>query len=104
FLVVGKGVPVVNRGVPAEGYVEFTTSIETTQSVVSGAIQIIEKRCGFPRLVLRSSQQFIESGAMPVKECFVITHLNRDSQSAFQPGVEVNEMWVGIIQQRPLWH
>src|SRR5258706_13767083 len=72
-----------NLPVPAEGNVELVLPIEPAQTVVTGAIQIIEKACRFLAVRFTLADDLIETLSLRVKVGLLVLHLQADAQTFF---------------------
>ncbi len=91
---------VADTGVTAERHVEPAISVETTQPVETRAIQVIEQGRRFSALTLPAREQSVELLTMAVEQRLVVLHREIDAQSLLEPPVKVDEMLVGIVEQR----
>ncbi len=86
----------------AERHVELAAAVEAAEAVVAGPIQVVEEAGRFLRVGLTGAQQRVEAIAMLVEEVLVPLHRDRDAQAALEPAVEVDQMLIGVVQQRAL--
>ncbi len=81
---------VIDRPITAKRHIEFATTIKTTESVKTGAIQIVEQLGCFRSLAETLLDQFIKSAPMLVEQLFVISRLNLYCQTALSLSIKVN--------------
>ena len=103
-LVLGEVRAVVDLLVAAERHVEAALAVESTQAVVSGSIQVVEQRRRFRRVALAGLQQLVEALTRRVVRRRFILHRERDPQPPTEPSVEIDHMWIDVIQQRRRGH
>ena len=93
---------VVDAGILAERHVEPSLLVEATETVVPGAVEVVEETRRFRRSFLSFVEQRIEPGATAIEGQPLISHREINLQTTLNPPVEVNQMGVGIIEQRAL--
>src|SRR5712691_238556 len=91
---------VADPDIPAERDIEFTGSVEAAQAVEPCSIEIVEERSRLPAVALTCRQQRVEAVPMSVENRLVILHREVDVQSLLQPAVEVDQVWVRVVQER----
>jgi hypothetical protein len=102
-LGVSTEVPHVADGLVAtERHVEDALLIEAAEAVVAGAIQVVEERRRLLRAAPPLRQQLVEARAMRVEQTRVVFHREIDPQPALNPSVEVDQVGVGVVQERAL--
>ncbi len=87
--------------VAAEGHVEFARTIEPAQPVEARPVQVIEDGGGFPTCAPIARKQGIETIPVCVKQVLVVLHRKLDAKSLLKPPVEVDQVGIRIVQQRP---
>jgi len=85
------------RSVSAERDIKLTTTIEATETIEAGAIEIVEELRRLRRLRLAVSYQLIEPSAMAVETCFVVLHLDCNAETALQLPVKVYQVRIDVV-------
>src|SRR6185503_11321099 len=76
--------------------------VETAETIEARAIEIVEQLRAFLRVRLAAPDQIIEALSLAIKELFVISHAHAHPQPILHVMIEVDEMWVDVVQQRLL--
>src|SRR5690606_12493343 len=77
--------------------------VEAAEAVVPGAVQVIEQLRGLRRIGGARCKERVETLAMPVVQRLAVLHGDADGQAALQPAVEVDEVRIGVVEQRARW-
>ena len=88
--------------VAAERHVELAAAVEAAESVVPGAIQVVEQRRDFDRPGLTGREQVVEAKSIRIERRRVILHLDPNRQAALQVTVKVDEMGIDVVDERPV--
>ncbi len=91
---------IVDRFVSAERHIEIATLVETTQTVETGAIQVVEQLRAFLTVRLAIANQLIEALAVLIEEFLVIAHREAHLQAVLHVAIEVNQVGIDVVQQR----
>src|SRR5208282_2024556 len=90
--------------VSAERHIEAPARIESAQSVVPRAVEVIENRRGFFRLGLARRDQLVEARAMRIVQLGAILHRERDPEAALEPSIEIDVVGIDVVENRALGH
>src|SRR6266851_2061837 len=102
--VGGKVARVVDPAIAAEGHVELALAIEAAKSVISGAIEIVEKRGRLCALAAARRDQAIEAFAMAVEKRLLVAHRNFGLEPALEPSIKVDHMRIDVAERCPRRH
>src|SRR4029434_55574 len=93
---------VSDRRVPPERDVELAAAVEPAEAVVTGPVQKIEERRRVARPVAPRPDELVEPLAMPVEQRAIVLHRQVARESPFDPPIEIDEVWVRVIEERAL--
>jgi hypothetical protein len=96
--ILVKVIGVTDVAVGAKGNVEFTALIETTEAIETSTVKVIEELGAFGGSDCISSDKFIESITVPVKQFFVIAHLDVQLETPLQMTIKVDEMRINVVE------
>lgn len=103
-VAVGSKVPCVcDLPIAAKWDVEVTFTVEAAETIVSGAIQVVEDARRLLRLGLPGVGKLVEALSLPIVEVAIVRHLDIDHQTALEPFVKVDQMWIAIVEQGHGW-
>src|SRR5579863_5930851 len=92
----GEVAHIPDTGVAPERHVETPAAIEAAEPVISGSIQVIEKRRGLFCIRMARVDQLIETFAMRIVVARRVYHRDRRGQPALEPFVKVDQMRIDI--------
>lgn len=96
--VLGELSPVVNSGVAAKGYIEEALLIEPAQTVIAGAVEVVEEAGRFRTPGSAAFNHCIEAVAVSVVNALFIFQREIDGKTTVDPTVEIDEMRVYIVE------
>lgn len=97
--VLGKAPFVVDGLVAPERHIVFAFTIESAQTVVASAIQVIEKARRFFTLRFSLMNECVEARSASVKVLLLIFHLDRDGKSLLEPAVEIYGVGINVVDE-----
>ena len=92
---------VSNVAVLAEGDVEFSATVETTEAVVAGAVQVVKKACGGLAVAFLLGEEPVEPTPVAVVKSFFVLHGDIDYKTFLEAPVEIYKVRVDIVQEGP---
>ena len=95
---------VTNTCIPAKRHVEFARAVEPAQAVEARSIQIVEECRCFQTRAFSTRQERVETFPLLVEERFVVLHRNVKSQTLLKPSIEIDQVWIRVVQQRASRH
>lgn len=90
---------IVDALVTPEGYVELALAIETTQAVITGSVEVIEKRGGLPAFRFAVGDQVVKTATKGIKKLRVVAHHLVGLKAPLEPLVEIDYMLVYVIEE-----
>ena len=87
-----------------ERHVEFARPVEPAEAVVAGPVEVVEERARFALRGLAARQHRVEPVAMLVEQLLVVLHREIDAKAVLKPTVEVDDVRVGVVQERARGH
>ncbi len=101
---IGQEISAVANGcVAAIRRVERALTVEAAQPVVAGAIEVVEKFRCFLRAGLPMRDHLVEAFPIGVVDGAVVGHRQAGHEAVLHPLVEIDEVRIGVVEQRLLW-